>query len=171
MRQTALKFFLLFLAQAALWNYFNFTPFVVIVILPAMILCLPVERSTLYAMAVAFVTGLGIDFIVTGQLGLTSFALVPAALLRRAVISLVFGSELFARGEDLSFHRQGWRKPALAVLLLTAVFLLPYVWLDDAGIHPFWFCAVKFAASLAASTAVSVFIAYLMLEETGTRWK
>ncbi|MCR4860406.1 MAG: hypothetical protein K5910_07065 [Bacteroidales bacterium] len=171
MRQTALKYILLFLAQAALWNYFNFTPLVVIVFLPALILCLPVERSAIYAMVVAFVTGFAADFLVTGQLGLTSFALVPVALLRRPVITLVFGSELFARGEELSFHRQGWQKIALCVLILTAVFLLLFNWVDSAGMYPFWFLAARFGASLAVSTAVSVFIAFLMLEETGQKWK
>ena len=132
MRLTGLKYFLLFLAQAVLWNYFNFSQYIVIAILPAMILCLPISRSTVEAMLIAFVTGVAMDFLVTGQLGLTAFALVPAGLLRRQVISLVFGSELFARGEELSLHRQGWLKFALAILLLTAVFLLPYIWLDDA---------------------------------------
>ncbi len=171
MRQTTLKYLLLLLAQIVLWNYFNFTQYLFVAFLPAMILCLPVSRSAVYAMVVAFLTGLAADFLVTGQLGLTSFALVPVALLRRPVITLVFGSELFARGEDLSFQRQGWQKFLLAVLLLTAVFLLLYLWVDDAGMHPFWFLAVKFAASLAVSTALSLHVANLMLEETGERWK
>ncbi|MBQ6243850.1 MAG: hypothetical protein IJK55_03930 [Bacteroidales bacterium] len=171
MRQTTLKYLLLLLAQIVLWNYFNFTQYLFVAFLPAMILCLPVSRSAVYAMVVAFLTGLAADFLVTGQLGLTSFALVPVALLRRPVITLVFGSELFARGEDLSFQRQGWQKFLLAVLLLTAVFLLLYLWVDDAGMHPFWFLAVKFAASLAVSTALSLYVANLMLEETGERWK
>ena len=171
MRQTTLKYLLLLLAQIVLWNYFNFTQYLFVAFLPAMILCLPVSRGPVYAMVVAFLTGLAADFLVTGQLGLTSFALVPVALLRRPVITLVFGSELFARGEDLSFHRQGWQKFLLALLLLTAVFLLLYLWVDDAGMHPFWFMAVKFAVSLAVSTALSLYVANLMLEETGERWK
>lgn len=171
MNRRLLIYLLLFLAQAALWNYFNFSQYLTIVFLPAMILCLPVSYSTVRAMAVAFLTGLAMDFIVTGQLGLTSFALVPAALLRRPVIGLVFGSEAFARGEELSLRRQGWPKFVPAVLLLTAVFLLLYIWADDAGMRPFWFAAAKFGVSLAASGAVSVFIAYLMLEEFGERWK
>ncbi len=171
MRQTTLKYLLLLLAQIVLWNYFNFTQYLFIAFLPAMILCLPISRSTVQAMVVAFLTGLAADFLVTGQLGITSFALVPVALLRRPVIALVFGSELFVRGEELSFQRQGWQKFLLAILMLTAVFLLLYIWVDDAGMRPLWFGAVKFAASLAASTLVSVFIANLMLEETGERWK
>ena len=58
-----------------------------------------------------------------------------------------------------------------AILLLTAVFLIPFIWVDNAGIRPFWFCAVKFLLSLAASSALSVLVALVMLKETGERWK
>ena len=171
MKASTLKYILLFLAQAALWNYGNFSQYLLIAFLPVMILCLPVGRSPIYAMVVAFVTGLLMDFLVTGQIGMTSFALVPVALLRRPVVSLVFGTELFARGEDLSFHRQGWQKFVPAVLLVTALFLLVFLWADSAGTRPLWFNVLKFALSLAVSSAVGVFVAYLMLEETGERWK
>lgn len=171
MKAVTVKYILLFLAQAALWNYGNFSQYLLIVFLPAMILCLPISRGPVYAMAVAFVTGLMMDFLVTGQLGLTSLAFVPVALLRRPVIQLVFGSELFARGEDLSFHRQGWPKFVLCVLLLTAVFLLVFLWADSAGTRPLWFNALKFGVSLVVGSALGVFVAYLMLEESGERWK
>ena len=42
MRQTTLKYLLLLLAQIVLWNYFNFTQYLFIAFLPAMILCLPI---------------------------------------------------------------------------------------------------------------------------------
>lgn len=171
MKVPAIKYVLLFLAQAALWNYGNFSQYLLIVFLPAMVLCLPLSRGPVYTMAIAFVTGLAMDFLVTGQLGLTSLALVPVALLRRPVIALAFGSELFARGEDLSFHRQGWLKFVPCVLLLTAVFLLVFLWADSAGTRPLWFNALKFGVSLVVSSALGVFVAYLMLEESAERWK
>ena len=171
MRLVSVKYILLFLAQAALWNYFDFSQYLFIVFLPAMLLCLPVDRGPVYAMVVAFLTGLAADFLVTDQLGMTSLALVPVALLRRSVIRLVFGEELFSRGEELSFHRQGWQKFVPGVILVTAVFLLVYIWVDSAGIYSFGFCALKFALSLVVSSAAGVGVAYLMLEETGERWK
>ena len=139
MRLGGVKYFLLFLAQAVLWNYFNFSQYIVIAILPAMILCLPISRSTAEAMLIAFVTGVAMDFLVTGQLGLTSFALVPVALIRRGVISLVFGSELFARGEELSVRRLGWLKFVPAVLLIAVAC-----------------CAVWFLSGRSASFSVTV---------------
>ena len=171
MRNTTLKYILLFLAQAVLWNFFPFSQHLTLVFLPAMLLCLPQERGTIWMMLVAFVTGVALDFIVTGQLGLTSFALVPVALLRRPVVSLIFGPELFARGEELSFERQGWQKFVPAILLLTAVFLIPFIWVDNAGTRPFWFCTLKFVLSLVASSALSVVVALVMLKESGERWR
>ena len=171
MKATTVKYILLFVAHTALWNYGNFSQYLLLVYLPAMILCLPIERGPVHTMVVAFVTGLLMDFLVTGQLGLTSLALVPVALLRRPVIRLVFGAELFARGEELSVHRQGWQKFVLCILLLTAVFLLVFLWADSAGTRPLWFNAVKFGVSLIAGTALGLFVAYRLLEESGERWK
>jgi len=171
MNRFVIKYLLLFLAQAALWNYFDFSQYVILVFLPAMILCLPADRGSVFAMVVAFVTGLGLDFIVTGQLGMCSLALVPAGLLRRTVLRIAFGPEMLSRGESLSFQRQGWQKFLLAIFLLTAVFLLIYIPVDSAGMRPFWLDLVRLAASLALSVPVSVPIAYLLLEETGERWK
>ena len=95
MKLSALKYFLLFLAQVAVWNYFNFSQYIFVVFLPALILCLPLGRGPIRTMIIAFLTGLAADFLVTGQLGMASFALVPVALMRRSVVRLVFGSELY----------------------------------------------------------------------------
>jgi len=171
MRLSPVKYLLLFLAQVAMWNYFNFTPYVFVAFLPAMILCLPIARGTVPAMVIAFLTGLAADFLVTGQLGLTSLALVPVGLARAGVIRLVFGSELYARGEELSFHRQGWQKFLASIVILTALFLILHIWVDSAGMYSLGFCALKFCASLPVSAAVSMAIAYIMLEETDERWK
>lgn len=171
MKLTAIKFILLFLAQVAVWNYFNFTPYLFVVFLPALILCLPLGYGTVRTMLIAFVVGLAADFLVSGQLGMTSFALVPVALMRQSVVRLAFGSELFARGEDLSFHRQGWQKFLLCTAILTAIYLLVHIWVDSAGMYSLGFCAIKFGISLPVSSALSMAIAYLMLEQTGERWR
>jgi hypothetical protein len=171
MKLTAIKFILLFLAQVAVWNYFNFTPYLFVVFLPALILCLPLGYGTVRTLLIAFVAVLAADFLVSGQLGMTSFALVPVALMRQTVVRLAFGSELFARGEDLSFHRQGWQKFLLCTAILTAIYLLVHIWVDSAGMYSLGFCAIKFGISLPVSSALSMAIAYLMLEQTGERWR
>ncbi len=171
MRLSALKYILLMLAQVAVWNYFDFSPYVMITFLPALILCLPIAWGPVRSMLIAFATGLAVDFLVTGQLGMTSLALVPVGLLRRGVVRLVFGSELFARGEELSFHRQGWQKFLLCTVILTAVNLIIQIWVDGAGMYSLGFDVLKLGISLPVSTALSVAIAFLLLEPTGERWK
>ena len=171
MRLSVLKYLLLMLAQVAVWNYFDFSPYVMITFLPALILCLPIAWSPVLTMLIAFATGIGVDFLVTGQLGMTSLSLVPVGLLRRGVVRLVFGSELFARGEELSFHRQGWQKFLLCTVILTALHLIIQIWVDGAGMYSLGFNVLKLGISLLVSTAVAVAIAFLMLEPTGERWK
>lgn len=170
MRLSTVKFILLFVVQLLVWNYFNFLQYVFIVFLPVMLLCLPIERGSISLMLLAFVLGVAADFLVNGQLGLTALALVPVAALRRTVIQLVFGNEILARGEELSFHRQRYTKFATATLMLTSVFLLVYLWMDGAGMYSLGFLALKYVISLLVSTAVSVPVAYLLLEESTGKW-
>lgn len=170
MRLSTVKFILLFVVQLLVWNYFNFLQYVFIVFLPVMLLCLPIERGSISLMLLAFVLGVAADFLVNGQLGLTALALVPVAALRRTVIQLVFGNEILARGEELSFHRQRYTKFATATLMLTSVFLLVYLWVDGAGMYSLGFLALKYVISLLVSTVVSVPVAYLLLEESTGKW-
>lgn len=171
MNRLVIKYLLLLVAQILLWNYFNFTQFLTIAILPAMILCIPVKKGAVFGMLAAFFTGIAVDFFAGGLLGLTSLALVPVAALRLPVVRLVFGSELQARGEDISFQRQGGRKMALATFIVTAVFLLLFIVAESAGIRPLWVDLVKFAASLAVSTPLSTYITWILCSEDSQRWK
>lgn len=156
-----LKFLLLAIAQMLLWNYFNFSQYVMLVFLPVLILCIPVNKGTIFAMVVAFITGFAVDFFASGMLGLTSLALVPVGLARKGIIRLVCGEEVFSRGENISIKRQGLPKMALCILMSTALFLIVYIWADGAGTRPMWFNLVKFASSLLLGTIVSLFIANL----------
>lgn len=171
MNRFTLKYLLLFVAQVLLWNYFNFSQFLTVVILPVLVLCLPVRRGAVFCMLTAFATGFAADFLAGGLLGISSLALVPVGLLRRPVIQLVFGSELLSRGEDISFQRQGSSKVLLATVLVTALYLLVYIVVDSAGTRPLWVDAVKFAASLAVSTLVSVFVAWILCSDNSQKWK
>ena len=165
------KYLLLLAAQVLLWNFCNFTPLLVIALLPVMILGLPLKCSTPMSMLIAFVSGFAVDFLVGGPLGLSCLALVPVAFLRRIVLSAVFGSELFARGEEISTGRLGWSKMLLAAVLLNAVFLLIYIIADSAGTVPFWAMTVKFIASLALNSALALPVANLLCPDPEARWR
>ena len=54
--------------------------------------------------------------------------------------------------------------------MLTSVFLLVYLWVDGAGMYSLGFLALKYVISLLVSTAVSVPVAYLLLEESTGKW-
>ena len=97
-----IKYLLLLSAQILLWNYFNFTPLLMVAILPVMILCLPLGCSVNTTLLIAFASGFAADFLVAGPLGLTILALVPVAFLRRPILKLVFGGELLSRSRTCS---------------------------------------------------------------------
>ena len=147
---------LLLVLQLLLSNYFLFTPYIMLSILPVMVLCIPIRVGTVGAMLIAAATGFTVDLLAEGVLGLNAIALIPVAYARNSIIRLIFGGELFARKEDFSVHRSGFGKVALAVLLAQMLFLLVYVWIDAAGTRPLWFLAARFGASLGAGFILSL---------------
>jgi len=151
-------YLLLVVAQMLICNYFRLTPYVMLSILPVMVLCIPIRYSTTAALLIAFATGLSVDLLAEGVLGLNTFALVPVAFVRYPVIRLIFGDEVFARNEDFSVKKNGFGKVSIAILIVQALFLLLYLWADGAGIRPFWFNLARFSASLAAGYVLAIIL-------------
>lgn len=168
MRDTGyiIKFIIVVIAQILLSNYFNFSHYVTLTILPAAILFLPIQRNTLFAMVLAFVTGFLVDYFADGMMGLTSLSLVPIAFARRGVIRFVCGSEVFSRGESLSVQKNGVAHLFFTILIASALYFLIYIWADGAGTRPFWFNSAKFGASLVASSIVSVAVCFILRPES-----
>ena len=137
-------------------NYLNLSQFVLLTFLPAMIMCLPQAVDTPWALGIAFLTGLVVDFFSGSVLGPTSVALLPVALLRFPLLRLVFGGEMFDRRENLSVKRHGLPGMLLTMLVANALFLLIFVTLDSAGTRPFWFNLVRFLLSLVVAVLVSL---------------
>ena len=151
-----LNYFLLVIVQLLLTNYLRVSPYLMLTILPVMVLCIPIRVGTLPAMLIAFATGITVDLLSEGLLGMNALALVPVAFCRNAIIRLVFGNELFARSDDFCVQRNGFGKSVLAIFIAQVLFLLVYIWVDSAGMRPFSFNAIRFAVSLAAGMLVSV---------------
>lgn len=151
-----LHYVLLVIAQLLLTNYLRVSPYLMLTILPAMVLCISIRYGTVGAMLIACVTGLTVDYLSEGMLGLNAIALIPVAYFRNGIIRLVFGVELFARSEDFSVKRNGFGKTMLAMLLAYALFLAVYVWIDSAGVRPMLFNLIRFGVSLGASLLVSM---------------
>ena len=151
-------YMIMLVAQLLLTNYFHFTPYIMLSILPVMVLCIPLKISTIAAMLIAFVSGLAVDLLSEGLLGLNALALVPVALCRKEMIRLIFGEELISRGEDFSVKRSGLGQVLLAIAIAQGMFLAVYIWADAAGTRPFWFNFLRFFLSLISGMLVSLLI-------------
>lgn len=161
-----LIYLLILVAQLLLSTYANFSPYVLVTLLPVMVLCIPIRVGTILTMIIAFASGLSIDLLSEGLLGLNALALVPVAFARNSIIRLIFGGELFAREEDFSVNRSGLGKVVMAILLSTALFVAVYVWADGAGTRPLLFNAIRFAASLVVSTGLSLLVVNLLAPDS-----
>lgn len=163
---------ILLIAQVILWGICNFTQVLLTCILPSLILFLPTDKGTVAAMLIAFATGFAADFLGDGTLCLSVVALLPVALARRPIVSLVFGSEIEARNENITIARSGLPKVLLASMLANSIFLLLYIWIDGTGEIPFWYNLLKFAASLAFDTLLSAVVLIIISDSLVTRkWR
>ncbi|MDT3366005.1 MAG: hypothetical protein LIQ26_01815 [Bacteroidota bacterium] len=155
--------YLVFLiAQIVLCNFFGMSRYLMISVLPVLVLMLPLGMGNIVTMLIAFAIGFAVDFFSNGMLGITSLALVPVALVRRFVISIVFGNEKSARGEEITVERLGIPKIGLASLILCSLFFIIYVWVDSAGTAGFWAALFRIVLSVLVSTPVCVFAARLL---------
>ena len=157
MKNNFLVFYLLFImAQMLICNYLHLTAYITPSLLPALVLCLPTKIRTAVALPVAFLTGLAVDMIAEGALGMNTVALLPVALLRRSICNALFGEELVVRGEDFSVRKYGLPKVLFAVFLVQSLFLAVYLWADGASARTLSFNLTRFAASLAAGMLLSI---------------
>ena len=155
-------YILMAVAQMILSNYCHFTPLVMLTILPAMVLCIPTKVNTLQAMLIAFATGLAVDWLAEGTLGINALSLVPVAFFRRNLIEAIFGVEPFEHKENISIRKYGFSRMSFAIILVTALFLAIYITADCAGTRPLWFMAAMFGLSLLASYLVSIILVNLL---------
>ena len=157
-RHFYLTYVLIMLVQMIVCNFIYIPPFITLTTLPILIMMLPIETGTIKAMVIAFVTALALDLLSDGLLGLNCLALVPVALLRRPLISLVFGREVFARNENIpDFSRSAFSFSVGSILCLS-LFLAIYILADGAGTRPFWFNLTRFVASLVADYVVAIIV-------------
>ena len=155
-------FVFLLICQIALCNFANLGPYVMLSILPAMIMCVPLSVGTAGCMFIAFVSGLSVDWLSEGLIGINAAALVPVGLARKTLIRVILGEDMINRKDSFSIRKNGLGK--ILTLMITAgiIFFSIYVILDGAGTRPFWFCVSRFAASLAAGTALSILTANIL---------
>ena len=151
-------FAILTLAQALISNYFLFSQYVLISLLPLLIVSLPSRYGTPAALALAFAAGFVVDFVGSGTLGLTSCTLLPLALLRFPLLRLVSGEEILTYRDDSPIAHQATAEQALTLTLACLLFFGLYVWVDSAGTRPFWFNSARTLLSTGVSTLLCVLL-------------
>ncbi len=153
---------LLLICQIALCNYSPLGPYIMLTILPAMILCIPLKINTVWCMAIAFASGLAVDWLSEGLIGINAAALIPVALARKGVIRLFFGEDLITRSDSFSFSKFGAVKVSAALITSLAIFLAIYILLDGAGTRPQWFNWTHFGASLLSNWLLALLVTHIL---------
>ena len=151
-------FAILTLAQALISNYFLFSQYILISLLPLLIISIPSRYNTPVTLGLAFAAGFIVDFVGGGTLGLTSCALLPLALLRITLLRLVSGEEILSDRNDSPVTHQTTAEQVLTMVLGCLLFFTIYVWIDAAGTRPFWFNAVRAILSTVVSALLCVLL-------------
>ncbi len=143
-----LLYFLMVIGQIILCNFTNLGPYVMLTLLPAMVLCVPLTVKTPLCMILAFATGLSVDWLSEGLIGINAASLVPVALMRKPLIRFFLGEDLITRNDSFSFRKNGFGKIAAVMFTATTIFLAIYIILDGAGTRPIWFNLSRYGVSL-----------------------
>ena len=146
-----IAYILLVIVQMVICNYFQFSPYLVISILPAMVLCIPLTISTNLCMLTALITGLSVDWLAEGLIGINASALIPVAYARKTLVRVFLGEDLISRKDTFSFRKNGIGKILMALLISYALFFAVYIFLDGAGVRPFMFTLPRFVLSMLCS--------------------
>lgn len=157
-----LLYCLLLICQIVLCNFSPLGPYITLSLLPAMIFCIPMSISTAVCMIIAFGSGLTVDWLSEGLIGINAASLVPVALARKSIVRIFFGEDLITRGDSFSVNKYGTAKVSAALMSSIAVFLLFYVILDGAGTRPMWFNLAYFGASLLCNWILALLVTHLL---------
>lgn len=157
-----LLFFLMVLGQMTLCNFAGFSPYITLTMLPAMIICVPLTVSTPLCLLLAFATGLSVDWLSEGLIGLNAASLVPVALMRKPLIGFFLGEDLITRSDSFSFRKNGIGKISLVLIVSLLIFLGIYVFLDGAGTRPAWFNLTRIGLSLLCNYVLALIVTNIL---------
>lgn len=157
-----LLFFLMVLGQMILCNFAGFSPYITLTMLPAMIICVPLSVSTPLCLLLAFATGLSVDWLSEGLIGLNAASLVPVALMRKPLIRFFLGEDLITRSDSFSFRKNGIGKISLVLIVSLLIFLGIYVFLDGAGTRPAWFNLTRIGLSLLCNYVLALIVTNIL---------
>lgn len=157
-----LLFFMMVLGQMVLCNFAGFSPFIMLTMLPAMIVCVPLTVSTPLCLLLAFATGLSVDWLSEGLIGINAASLVPVALMRKPLIRFFLGEDLITRSDSFSFRKNGIGKISLVLIVSLLIFLGIYVFLDGVGTRPTWFNLTRMGLSLLCNYVLALIVTNIL---------
>lgn len=157
-----LLFFMMVLGQMVLCNFAGFSPYIMLTMLPAMIVCVPLTVSTPLCLLLAFATGLSVDWLSEGLIGINAASLVPVALMRKPLIRFFLGEDLITRSDNFSFRKNGIGKISLVLIVSLLIFLGIYVFLDGAGTRPTWFNLTRMGLSLLCNYVLALIVTNIL---------
>lgn len=155
-------YFLLVICQVVLCNYANLGPYLMLSILPAMVMCIPLSVSTIGCMLIAFASGLAVDWLSEGLIGINAASLIPVAFARKTFIRIFLGEDIINRTDSFSIRKNGFGKISIVMIAAGIIFFTIYITLDGAGTRPFWFSATRFFISLLVNTALGMLVADIL---------
>ncbi len=149
---------LLLIAQAAIDNFINLSIYVDIALFLFVLVMLPYRTSTVTAMVTAFLLGLCVDFLGNTILGMTSAALVMAALARKGIISLTISPDILEKHNYPSLGSLGIRRFVSYVLPLVLIYNLGFILADCSGFAPFWHNLLRLGISVTVNLGIILFL-------------
>jgi hypothetical protein len=109
-------------------------------------------------MFIAFATGLSVDWLSEGLIGINAAALVPVALMRKPLIRFFLGEDIIIRSDGFSFRKNGIGKISFILMISSIIFLAIYIFLDGAGTRPALFNLTRTGASLICNYILAVIV-------------
>jgi uncharacterized membrane protein YobD (UPF0266 family) len=157
-----LLYFLLVIGQIILCNFTNLGPYITLSLLPAMILCVPLTVSTPMCMLLAFATGLSVDWLSEGLIGINAASLIPVALMRKPLIRFFLGEDIITRSDSFSIRKNGAGKISTILILSAIIFLGIYIFLDGAGTRTLQFNLTRLAISLLCNYFLALIVTNIL---------
>lgn len=158
-------YILLVVIQMVICNYFQFSPYITLSILPALVICIPLNVSTNLCMVIAMLTGLSVDWIAEGLIGINAASLIPVAYARKTLIRIFLGEDLISRQEGFTFRKNGVGKILIVLTLSYVLFFAVYVFFDGAGVRPFLFNIIRFVLSVVCSLILGLIVTGRLTKE------
>ncbi len=151
-------YFLLLIGQIVLCNYFPFSTYVVMSMLPFMVMCIPLTVGTAGCMFITFFSGLAVDWLSEGLIGINAASAVPIALMRKPFIRFFLGEDIISRKDSFSLRKNGTGKISVTMICAAIIFFGMYIFLDGAGTREFTFNLLRFGASVLANYPLALII-------------